>query len=374
MKSKLVKAGLLPKAKIGVEDNLEEKYPLSSHIQELDAVLATTELTSEKGIDDEKAQAKLLSNKVVSEEVSNIVKVISALLRGEEPAKQAKTERSKQDPALESNEKQVKKKQVEHVKSKEKTLLTREMGEMSAEEVDSGQDFFSGDEEDIPPRVVFENKASKAPPTSKNGKRLKDSDEQNDNARPAKQRRTATQDGSSDEDISSDEGEAGHALPALSTGFVGGKGFNLGRDSEDEWSDGDAELDSIDEDADGTGNHKEARKNRMGQRARRAIWEKKFGKGANHLKLLEKEAKQRRPKETYNRRDQNGPTFRDAGWSGPLGKEQGPKDVTRPALSKTNPPKVEAEMHPSWIAKQKQKEKAEAAARDRGTAKKIVFD
>jgi hypothetical protein len=31
-------------------------------------------------------------------------------------------------------------------------------------------------------------------------------------------------------------------------------------------------------------------------------------------------------------------------------------------------------MHPSWIAKQKEKERAEAAARERGTAKKIVFD
>jgi hypothetical protein len=37
-------------------------------------------------------------------------------------------------------------------------------------------------------------------------------------------------------------------------------------------------------------------------------------------------------------------------------------------------PIASEEMHPSWIAKQKQKERAEAALKGGGTAKKIVFD
>jgi hypothetical protein len=77
------------------------------------------------------------------------------------------------------------------------------------------------------------------------------------------------QDSSDYSDEEEKEDSLGH-LPALSTGFVAGKGLRLGRASDDEWSDGDADLDSIDEDADEGGKKKDARKNRMGQRARRA--------------------------------------------------------------------------------------------------------
>ncbi|KAF8842174.1 Bud-site selection protein [Paxillus ammoniavirescens] len=57
-------------------------------------------------------------------------------------------------------------------------------------------------------------------------------------------------------------------LPSLSVGFARGN-------SDSEFSDSEAKL------ADG------AKKNRRGQRARRAIWEKKFGKNANHVKQRE---------------------------------------------------------------------------------------
>jgi len=57
-------------------------------------------------------------------------------------------------------------------------------------------------------------------------------------------------------------------LPTLSNGFIPGG-------SDTDWSDREASV------ADGV------RKNRRGQRARRAIWEKKYGKGANHLQKRE---------------------------------------------------------------------------------------
>lgn len=108
----------------------------------------------------------------------------------------------------------------------------------------------------------------------------------------------------------------------------------------------------------------------------RSIWEKKFGKGANHLKLLEKDKKQRTPLRPppARRPGQEGLPSRDSGWSGTLGGKPSSKRAAVPALSKAMPAKAEVEMHPSWIAKQKQKEKEEAAARNRSAAKKIVFD
>jgi len=107
----------------------------------------------------------------------------------------------------------------------------------------------------------------------------------------------------------------------------------------------------------------------------RRIWEKKFGKGANHLKLLEREKKQRAPlRPPPARPGQNELPSRDSGWSGTLGKESSFKRAAVPAHAKPMPLRSEVEMHPSWIAKQKQKEKEEAAAQSRGAAKKIVFD
>ncbi|TDL17864.1 Bud-site selection protein [Rickenella mellea] len=61
-------------------------------------------------------------------------------------------------------------------------------------------------------------------------------------------------------------------LPSLSVGFIKGDS-----DASD-WSDGEGDV------ADSN-----AKKNRRGQRARKAIWEKKYGKNANHLKKQREE-------------------------------------------------------------------------------------
>ncbi|PBK97803.1 Bud-site selection protein [Armillaria gallica] len=55
-------------------------------------------------------------------------------------------------------------------------------------------------------------------------------------------------------------------LPSLSVGFIKGN-------EDSDWSESDAKAGDI-----------EQKKNRRGQRARRAIWEKKYGKNANHKK------------------------------------------------------------------------------------------
>lgn len=179
------------------------------------------------------------------------------------------------------------------------------------------------------------------------------------------------------------------------------------------------------------------RKNRMGQRARKALWEKKYGRNANHVKLQQKDKKPRpeasegRPAFKPLRRGRDGkalPDFEapkevDSGWkkfpvaatpaditrsaSGTKGKRPDASAPPRKALQpqqntyvpkgdyrmdsngassagsgpsrgKATPAAPQQEMHPSWVAKQKQKEKEEMIARSLagggGAGKKVTFD
>ncbi|EUC54528.1 BUD22 protein [Rhizoctonia solani AG-3 Rhs1AP] len=158
-------------------------------------------------------------------------------------------------------------------------------------------------------------------------------------------------------------------LPSLATGFI--RGDSDGSEVED--------VDAASE-----------RKNRRGQRARKAIWEKKYGKNANHVKKAREEAAVRGRGRGRGRggftgigrgghsaggrnaepgtsrggaRGRGGrvrpppaplPTTRDSGWQ------------QRPVKEKEDKP-----MHPSWIAKQKLKSK-ESIVPTQG--KKIVFE
>ncbi|KAH8825283.1 Bud-site selection protein [Flagelloscypha sp. PMI_526] len=120
-------------------------------------------------------------------------------------------------------------------------------------------------------------------------------------------------------------------LPSLSVGYVAG--------SDSDASDAEADI-------------APARKNRRGQRARRLIWEKKFGKNANHKKK-EAEAylqrKARREERLTAQRNKQGvrrgqkpfvePQKSDSGWN------NGPKT-----------PLHSEQLHPSWEAKKKLKE------------------
>ncbi|CAO1615680.1 unnamed protein product [Parajaminaea phylloscopi] len=249
----------------------------------------------------------------------------------------------------------------------------------------------------------------------------------------------STEDGSADDSAgeeNSESGEEGPNFPALSHGFL----THSLRTRDDDFSGGESDDDDFEDDiedrlptAKGAKSSKD-RKNRMGQRARKALWEKKYGRNANHIKIKEKE-KRAKPSQNPSRdgragpvqplrRGRNGqvlpefvePTTTDSGWKkfpvapsalpapeaskrtvASTGKtrpaEQGPRAhrasqgnythnrTPRPTAEKQRPP--EAEMHPSWVAKQKQKEREEAIARalaggqggrGSGGGKKIVFD
>ncbi|KAF7291542.1 hypothetical protein HMN09_01245300 [Mycena chlorophos] len=120
------------------------------------------------------------------------------------------------------------------------------------------------------------------------------------------------------------------------------------------------------------------RKNRRGQRARQAIWEKKYGRGANHKK---KEAAEAQAK---LRKNANGRDARPAGKQGAAGRSgwqqqtrpqnQSPSSFKAPpAPVSASKPQAAASLHPSWAAKRALKEKA-AAGIVPSQAKKIVFD
>jgi hypothetical protein len=129
---------------------------------------------------------------------------------------------------------------------------------------------------------------------------------------------------------------------------------------------------------------KPVRKNRMGQQARRALWEKKFGASANHVKQEQIAAK-------YGGRDNGWDTKRGAtdgarggrggrggrrgGFGDGFGRpHHGDDSAGAPAGKFAGKPKPskddEGPLHPSWEAKRKAKEQTTAAF----AGKKVTFD
>ncbi|GIC88229.1 BUD22 family protein [Aspergillus udagawae] len=127
------------------------------------------------------------------------------------------------------------------------------------------------------------------------------------------------------------------------------------------------------------------RKNRMGQQARRALWEKKYGSGANHVK--------KQKENEWKNRDGGWDTRRGAtdGTEGPRGKRglgqgragdrfrQRDNDATGGDRPHRGPPggsnkknvKDDKPLHPSWEAARKAKEQKSMAAFQ---GKKVTFD
>ncbi|KZW03352.1 Bud-site selection protein [Exidia glandulosa HHB12029] len=161
-------------------------------------------------------------------------------------------------------------------------------------------------------------------------------------------------------------------LPSLSVGFTRG-------DSDDDWSDGEAKV------ADGV------RKNRRGQRARQAIWEKKYGRNATHVKKRQELDARAAAYAGVRGRGRGG--ARGAPGAGGRGRGgaqshpargagsrsgQGPAAQSgrvnvQPSAptSKASRAVADKPMHPSWEAKQKQKA---AVFIQPSQGKKIVFE
>ncbi|KAA8644487.1 hypothetical protein EYZ11_003036 [Aspergillus tanneri] len=123
------------------------------------------------------------------------------------------------------------------------------------------------------------------------------------------------------------------------------------------------------------------RKNRMGQQARRALWEKKFGSGANHLKNQKHSERNNRDSGWDSRRgaigDGDGSRGRRGRGRGRGGGSMGGKiqrqEVDRPAprgSAAKKPQKDNRPLHPSWEAARRAKEQKTASFQ----GKKFVFD
>lgn len=219
--------------------------------------------------------------------------------------------------------------------------------------------------------------------SSSNSDSDSDSDSSSSTTRPRKRKSTTASSSSKP----TKKPKSSTFLPTLSTGFIAGR-------SDDEWSDAEADLADRDLSELRTGAKKE-RKNRMGQRARKALYEKKYGSNANHIKMREKQKQarlERASAATAGGAVRGGrqrppafqaPTKKDGGWGGPVAplpkqprvfrpqpevpvQEGGRNGGQKPAAAAKS-----QEMHPSWIAKQKQKE---LMAQVKPQGKKVVFD
>ncbi|TXT11059.1 hypothetical protein VHUM_01810 [Vanrija humicola] len=150
------------------------------------------------------------------------------------------------------------------------------------------------------------------------------------------------------------DGKSSMFLPSLAAGFAPA-------------GEGDSDPDN-DYDPDGIFGSKTApRKNRRGQRARQAIWEKKYGKGANHVvKAREEEEKRKRGPQGQKR---------DSGW-GQRAPAPAAPSAARPAAPASAPAPApagkpsEKTLHPSWEAARLRKQREAVGAK----ATKIVFD
>ncbi|KAJ5785218.1 uncharacterized protein N7503_010430 [Penicillium pulvis] len=122
------------------------------------------------------------------------------------------------------------------------------------------------------------------------------------------------------------------------------------------------------------------RKNRMGQQARRALWEKKFGEKANHVLAEQQNQKRNRDSGWDTKR---GATGAAGGARGARGGRGGyGSETARPqnrserraagdfSTHKNKAPEDTGPLHPSWEAKKKQKEQAAAVF----SGKKVTFD
>ncbi|KJE02428.1 hypothetical protein I311_03825 [Cryptococcus gattii NT-10] len=161
-------------------------------------------------------------------------------------------------------------------------------------------------------------------------------------------------------------------LPSLSVGFTRG-------------DDVDSDPD-LDDDPNGVaGKQPLVRKNRRGQRARQAIWEKKYGKNAKHVVKAQEEEKCQAQK-AKEKAEAKGRT-RDSGWGARSGKAVGPAVNAASASaaaaashtqklypeSKQSQTEQKKSLHPSWEAAKLRKQKM-GAVQSEVKAQKIVFD
>lgn len=148
------------------------------------------------------------------------------------------------------------------------------------------------------------------------------------------------------------------------------------------WSGSESEPEEDDEVAAAATGSKPQRKNRMGQQARRALWEKKFGARAKHIQEAQQHQQKKNKNSGWDARRGATDDHDKPKWAGGGGKRQytadssrdnvaGEKDVRKENAIAANKKSASVGLHPSWEAARKAKqEKAQASFQ----GKKITFD
>ncbi|KAE8268283.1 hypothetical protein A4X09_0g4057 [Tilletia walkeri] len=449
---KCAKMRLLPKGqarKEAMDEDDEDGFPLVAALRSEGSLLPTwTSLhenkTSEgsatpQGKAAEKVQARLASSKMMAEEVTRVVQELQQII---DPSKKV------QAPATS--------------KAAEKEKATSNGAQSTKSKAEASQKATTKEsktDEPVKAKARKEASISKGPAPQSSQATKDDVEDTMDDAEDQDLDvgesgdddffegggQLDDEDGEDDEDINSDvydnegdgegasdddDGDDPHNLPTLSSGFVS-HGLSLrDRGSDSEFSGGSDDEDDIDENAAETaavgadGKKKSAgkskkEKNRPGQRARQALWEKKYGRNARHIAILKKEPRSARPEEQRDhhrgggRNDRGGrggaghargvalsgtaALKRDEGWgssrgqalapqpqtSGPVRRLPAstsssfaaarPSERTAPAPTRSAPTAAATIPHPSWVAKQKQKEQMSQALSLKPAGKKIVF-
>ncbi|KAK8861364.1 hypothetical protein IAR55_002183 [Kwoniella newhampshirensis] len=352
----------------------------------------------------EKVENRLCSAKLVADKV----KIVVGWIVGEQGAKLSKAAENKAGSratrALDDSEEEDE--EDEDIVDDEDVAMAvpRALGEEEEEDVDIGSDDETLQQDHAADMAGWESgSVSGRDDDSEDGN---DSDDQEDtislpkpsnkNAKPtstpaadSKARKTNTKTQTSTKEQTTNLRAADITtslfLPSLATGFTRG-------------DEGDSDPDD-DYDPDGViGGKTVVRKNRRGQRARQAIWEKKYGKGAKHVvKARQEEQEQARKSQEKAEVRARG---RDSGWGARAGTTSlgATASASRPApphLATSNstptpmstsapaparapysaPAQDKAAMHPSWEAARLRKQKmAMVPPVDGPKPNKIIFD
>ncbi|CAI4047944.1 hypothetical protein SKDZ_13G1460 [Saccharomyces kudriavzevii ZP591] len=188
------------------------------------------------------------------------------------------------------------------------------------------------------------------------------------------------EDDDGEEDISTEENEPRrkkakvHNLPELMAGYYSGDDSEEDSDEEDMNVKGKKKNGTVDDHtAREQMSNEPKRKNRRGQRARRKIWEKKYGSQAKHVQIeLEKEMEERKQRQIEYEGRVAKREARAAELQESRDKER-KREGRRAEVSRRKETETTAtgEDHPSWIAKRLAEEKLQ---KTKFEGKKIKFD
>jgi len=291
-------------------------------------------VVAEPGTTVAKIQSRLLSSKFLSIQVATSLEALKVLLN---PAlKQNELENNIARVSLDKGIERPSKLSILNSTDKEPSRLDNSNIDMDGWESGSIND--DGFEE---PDDVWESDDTGPNDTQDDEHQESESKDKETNAKtkskPSKQEKAVKSFSSKNESI---------FLPSLSVGFIRG-----GSDDSD-WS----ETEGKDTDL-------EPKKNRRGQRARRAIWEKKFGRNANHKKKEEETRALARTIRGHTSQITGSKTSKtQQGSSATKGSLRQSKDksfsqVHNPAYGSSALVTPASTLHPSWEAKRRLKEK-----------------